>query len=66
MTISCLLLIVNVSNAQHNQLKLEKMNKNERPKIDGLFDILHLEDYEGLLVEDKITGYKTYMDSNCC
>ncbi|WP_238423885.1 hypothetical protein [Capnocytophaga genosp. AHN8471] len=36
------------------------MNKNERPKIDGLFDILHLEDYEGLLVEDKITGYKTY------
>ena len=60
MTISCLLLIVNVSNAQYNQLKLEKMNKNERPKIDGLFDILHLEDYEGLLVEDKITGYKTY------
>ena len=59
-TISCLLLIVNVSNAQHNQLKLEKMNKNERPKIDGLFDILHLEDYEGLLVEDKITGYTTY------
>jgi len=33
MIISCLLLIVNVSNAQYNQLKLEKMNKNERPII---------------------------------
>ena len=60
MTISCLLLIVNVSNAQHNQLKLEKMNKNERPIIDGSFDILRLEDYEGFLVEDKTNNYKTY------
>ena len=50
-TISCLLL-VNLSNAQHNQLKLEKMNKNERPKIDGLFDILHLEEYKDYLIKD--------------
>ena len=42
-TISCLLL-VNLSNAQYNQLKLEKMNKNERPIIDGSFDILRLEE----------------------
>ena len=41
MIISCLLLIVNVSNAQYNQLKLEKMNKNELPTIDSGFDILH-------------------------
>jgi len=59
-TISCLLFIVNFSNAQYNQLKLEKMNKNERPIIDGSFDILRLEDYEGFLVEDKTNNYKTY------
>ena len=52
MTISCLLLIVNVSNAQHNQLKLEKMNKNERPIIDSGFDILHLEEYKDYLIKD--------------
>ena len=52
MTISCLLLIVNVSNAQHNQLKLEKMNKNNRPTIDSGFDILHLEEYKDYLIKD--------------
>ena len=52
MTISCLLLIVNVSNAQHNQLKLEKMNKNNRPTIDSGFDILHLEEYKDFLIKD--------------
>ena len=51
-TISCLLLIVNVSNAQYNQLKLEKMNKNERPTIDSGFDILHLEEYKDYLIKD--------------
>ena len=51
-TISCLLLIVNVSNAQYNQLKLEKMNKNERPIIDGSFDILRLEEYKDYLIKD--------------
>ena len=60
MTISCLLLILNVSNAQHNQLKLEKMNKNERPKIDGLFDILHLEEYKDFLIKDEYSSFKTY------
>ena len=50
-TISCLLL-VNLSNAQYNQLKLEKMNKNERPIIDGSFDILRLEEYKDYLIKD--------------
>ena len=60
MTISCLLLIVNVSNAQYNQLKLEKMNKNERPTIDSGFDILHLEEYKDFLIKDEYSSFKTY------
>ena len=60
MIISCLLLIVNVSNAQYNQLKLEKMNKNERPTIDSGFDILHLEEYKDFLIKDEYSSFKTY------
>ena len=52
MTISCLLFIVNFSNAQYNQLKLEKMDKNNRPTIDSGFDILHLEEYKDYLIKD--------------
>ena len=60
MTISCLLFIVNFSNAQYNQLKLEKMNKNERPTIDSGFDILHLEEYKDFLIKDEYSSFKTY------
>ena len=42
------------------QLITIRVNKNERPIIDGSFDILRLEDYEGFLVEDKTNNYKTY------
>ena len=40
-TISCLLLIVNLSNAQNiYELKIDKkMDKNNRPTIDSGFDI---------------------------
>ena len=36
------------------------MNKNERPKIDGLFDILHLEEYKDFLIKDEYSSFKTY------
>ena len=53
-TISCLLLIVNLSNAQYKyKLKIdEKMDKNNRPTIDSGFDILHLEEYKDYLIKD--------------
>ena len=60
MTISCLLFIVNFSNAQYNQLKLEKMDKNNRPTIDSGFDILHLEEYKDFLIKDEYSSFKTY------
>ena len=49
-TISCLLLIVNLSNAQYKIDK--KMDKNNRPTIDSGFDILHLEEYKDYLIKD--------------
>ena len=53
-TISCLLLIVNLSNAQNiYELKIDKkMDKNNRPTIDSGFDILHLEEYKDYLIKD--------------
>ena len=53
-TISCLLLIVNLSNAQYiYELKIDKkMDKNNRPTIDSGFDILHLEEYKDYLIKD--------------
>ena len=53
-TISCLLLIVNLSNAQCiYELKIDKkMDKNNRPTIDSGFDILHLEEYKDYLIKD--------------
>ena len=52
--ISCLLLIVNLSNAQYiYELKIDKkMDKNNRPTIDSGFDILHLEEYKDYLIKD--------------
>ena len=53
-TISCLLFIVNLSNAQYiYELKIDKkMDKNNRPTIDSGFDILHLEEYKDYLIKD--------------
>ena len=55
-TISCLLLIVNLSNAQNiYELKIDKkMDKNNRPTIDSGFDILHLEEYKDYLLKSII------------
>ena len=49
-TISCLLLIVNLSNAKYKIDK--KMDKNNLPTIDSGFDILHLEEYKDYLIKD--------------
>ena len=57
-TISCLLLIVNLSNAQYKIDK--KMDKNNRPTIDSGFDILHLEEYKDFLIKDEYSSFKTY------
>ena len=61
-TISCLLLIVNLSNAQNiYELKIDKkMDKNNRPTIDSGFDILHLEEYKDFLIKDEYSSFKTY------
>ena len=61
-TISCLLLIVNLSNAQNiYELKIDKkMDKNNRPTIDSGFDILHLEEYKDYLIKDEYSSFKTY------